>query len=80
MNTYTTAGFVSAVFIIFKFVEMRLIDKESKPLKLLIRDTLLVYFSVIAAFFFIEQLDSNLTEGSSSSVGGTVAFTDTPGF
>ena len=79
MNTYTTAGFVSAVFIIFKFVEMRLIDKESKPLKILIRDTLLVYFSVIAAFFFIEQLDSNLPEGS-SSVGGTVAFTDTPGF
>jgi hypothetical protein len=35
---------------------MRFVDKENKPLKFLIRDTLLVYFSVIAGHFVLDQL------------------------
>ena len=48
-NIFVVAAIVSISFFIVKFLEMRYIEKENKPLKLLIRDTLLVYFSVIIA-------------------------------
>jgi hypothetical protein len=32
---------------------MRFIEKESKPLKILIRDALLVYFSVVSGYFIV---------------------------
>jgi hypothetical protein len=56
---------------------MRFIEKESKPMKLLIRDTLLVYFSVIAGHFLLKQINPIM-----HSVGGSTpqVFTDNPGF
>jgi hypothetical protein len=36
-------------------MEMRFIVKENKPLKTLLRDTLIVYFSVIVGNFILEQ-------------------------
>ena len=35
---------------------MRVILKENKPLKLLIRDTIIVYLSIIMGNFIIEQV------------------------
>ena len=43
-NIFIFAGIISIIFLIIKFIEMRMIDKEPKPLKFLIRDSLLVYF------------------------------------
>lgn len=77
MSSYTTATFVSLIFLIFKFIEMKIIDKDNKPLKSLVRDTILVYFSTIASLFIIDQFNSDLIDGSSST---TAVFTDTPGF
>ena len=45
-NIFIVAAIISLVFFISKFIEMRFVEKETKPLKLLIRDSLLVYFSV----------------------------------
>ena len=45
---------IAIVFLVIKFIEMRFIDKESKPLKILIRDSLLVYFSVVFGNFVID--------------------------
>ena len=56
-NIFVTAGIISVVFLIAKFIEMRFVDKENKPLKLLIRDALLVYFSVVFGNFVLEQLN-----------------------
>lgn len=56
MNIFIVAGIISVVFFIMKFVEMRFVDKESKPLKYLVRDSLLVYFSVISGHFVLDQL------------------------
>jgi hypothetical protein len=78
-NIFFISAIMSLVLFIFKFIEMRFIDKESKPLKLLIRDSLLVYFSVIIGYFIIEQLKTvipNTTEGSKL----TPVFTDNPTF
>ena len=56
-NIFIIATVVSVIFLILKFIEMRFVDNENKPLKLLIRDTLLVYFSVIFGYFIMEQLN-----------------------
>ena len=53
-NIFIIAAFIATTFLIVKFLEMRYIEKESKPLKLLIRDSVLVYFSVIISNFVIE--------------------------
>jgi hypothetical protein len=80
MNIFVLATIVSIVYFIIKFIEMIHIEKESKPLKYLIRDCLVVYISVICAYYIFEQIKPmmNMSEG-----GGPVAtqvFTDNPEF
>jgi hypothetical protein len=75
-NIFIIAGIISIIYIISKFIEMRFVDKENKPLKLLIRDTVLVYFSVILGYFIIDQLKPI---GISQKTNPTV-FTDNPEF
>ena len=78
-NIYIIAGIISTVFFIVKFIEMRFVDKESKPLKYLLRDTLLVYFSVIAGSFIIDQLKPVMND-TVTNITTPVVFTDNPGF
>ena len=78
-NIFYISAIISISFFIIKFIEMRFIEKESKPLKFLLRDTLLVYFSVILGNFVIEQINPILNGGSNSS-NHTPIFTDNPGF
>jgi hypothetical protein len=78
-NIFLLATVISVTYFIAKFIEMRFIEKESKPLKFLIRDSLLVYFSVIVANFILEQLKPMIqTAGSASNA--TQIFIDEPGF
>lgn len=78
-NIFIIAAVVSVIFIITKFIEMRFIEKESKPLKLLIRDALLVYLSVVSGYFILQQLKPIMQEGGNSVVA-TQVFTDNPEF
>ncbi len=78
-NIFIIAAIVSVIFLISKFIEMRFIEKETKPLKFLIRDALLVYFSVVFGDFVIGQIKPVMKGGSSSSIS-TPVFTDNPGF
>lgn len=74
-NMFVVAGIISVIFY-SKILEMRFLDKESKSLKLLVRDTLLVYFSVICGYFILEQI-----KPVTNIVGGTTpVFTDNPEF
>jgi hypothetical protein len=77
-SIFVIAAIISITFLVMKFLEMRFIEKESKPLKLLIRDTLLVYFSVIIANFLIEQINPIVSGGTSKKI--TPVFTDNPSF
>ena len=79
-NIFVIAGVISVIFFIVKFIEMRFVDKESKPLKFLIRDSLLVYFSVIAGNFVLDQLKPVIQEGGEPAVTNPAVFTDNPGF
>lgn len=78
-NIFIIAAVISVIFFISKFIEMRFVDKETKPLKLLIRDSLLVYFSVVFGDFVIGQINPMLKGGASTS-NVTPVFTDNPGF
>jgi len=78
-NIFIIAAVISVVFLISKFIEMRFIDAESKPLKLLIRDTLLVYFSVISGYFIMEQIKPIL-DTASETLSTPQVFTDNPEF
>ena len=78
-NIFVIAAIISIIFLISKFIEMRFIEKETKPLKFLIRDSLLVYFSVVFGDFVIGQINPIVKGGSISSTA-TPVFTDNPGF
>ena len=80
MNTFVIAGIISFAYFIIKFIEMRFIDKENKPLKFLMRDSLLVYFSVVFGLFIVEQLKPVIQEGGECGVINPAVFTDNPGF
>lgn len=77
-NIFLVAFVISIIFLVVKFLEMRFVEKESKPLKFLIRDALLVYFSVIIANFIIEQINPMMVGGSNKKI--TQVFTDNPAF
>jgi len=77
-NIFLIAGIVSVIFLIAKFIEMRFIEKENKPLKFLIRDSLIVYISVISGFFIINQVEPIIEGGS--KISSPVVFTDNPSF
>jgi hypothetical protein len=79
VNIFLIALIIAIVFLVIKFIEMRFIDKESKPLKLLIRDALLVYLSVVAGYFILEQLKPVIQNGGTDIIN-TPVFTDNPGF
>jgi hypothetical protein len=77
-NIFVVAAFISITFLLAKFFEMRYIEKESKPVKILIRDSFVVYFSVIIANFVMEQINPVINSVSAAKV--TPVFTDNPGF
>jgi len=75
-NIFLVAGIIAVIFLIAKFIEMRFIEKENKPLKLLIRDTILVYLSSVFGFFIMVQLKPVINvENMAPAV-----FTDNPTF
>ena len=77
-NIFLIAGIISVIFFIAKFLEMRYIDSEPKPLKLLIRDSLVVYVSVVIGSFILDQLKPVINE--SIIPISPLAFTDNPPF
>jgi predicted acyltransferase len=66
---------VAVIYLIFRFIEMRFILKENKPLKLLARDTLLVYLSVLLGNFIMVQVG-----GIDIASKVPQVFTNTPEF
>jgi hypothetical protein len=82
-NIFIISAFISIIFFVIKFIEMRIVDKDCKPLKSLIRDPLLVYFSVIAGYFIVDQIDPIIFNGG-AKIGASkmtpTVFTDNPDF
>ena len=75
-NVFLQAGIIAVLYLLAKFVEMRFVLKENKPIKLLMRDTVIVYISSIVGMYVIEQF---LLQGETSKAVPQ-AFIDTPNF
>ena len=76
---------VAVVYFLLKFMEMRFVDPENqKPVKVLIRDCIMVCISTVIGLFVLNQFENigSSSASSSSGAGGGAAavFTDTPGF
>ena len=74
-SIFLTAVAVAAIYLIFRFIEMRFILKENQPLKVLARDTLVVYLSVVLGNFVMQQIN-----GMDISKGIPQVFTNEPDF
>ncbi len=77
-NIFLVAGIISVIFFVAKFLEMRYVDEEPKPLKFLIRDSLLVYVSVVIGSFVLDQLRPVIND--IDIISSPLAFTDNPPF
>mgnify|MGYP001259550250 CR=1 FL=1 len=77
-NIFAIATIISIIFFIAKFLENKYLDKDNiKPIKLLVRDTLIVYFSVLCGYFIIQQINPVSQMGGAKH---TPVFTDNPEF
>lgn len=78
-NIFVLATIISIVYFLCKFLEMRFITKDIRPLKLLIRETLHVYVSCVFGLFIIRQFKE--IESKSNFKGGNInVFVDNPDF
>ena len=77
MNTYTFVGalVIAGLYLLMRFLEMRFILKENKPLKILLREAVMVYLSVLGGDFIIQQL-----EPLKAIAGAPTVFTTPPDF
>ena len=79
-NIFIIAGVIAFIFLLVKFIEMRFVEKEAKPLKILFRDALFVCISVMFVYFIMEQLKPVMQSGGINSSSTPAVFTDNPGF
>lgn len=86
-NLFFFAIFTTILFCIFKVVEMKYLDKEFKPLRVMFRDAIIVFTSALVAaygFFFMRGSISDffnvVTENKMLHTDTTQIFTDAPGF
>ncbi len=74
---FVHAGIISLLYLIIKFAEMRLVNKEMKPIKDIVREVLIVFISVILGMYGISEF---MPTATSLTKEATKAFTDAPGF
>uniref|UniRef100_A0A6C0DSE2 Uncharacterized protein n=1 Tax=viral metagenome TaxID=1070528 RepID=A0A6C0DSE2_9ZZZZ len=78
---------ITFIFFIAKMVEMRYLDKEPKPLKDIVRDTIIIFCSSLLGSFIyfnmnntIKEFFNIVTETKTLNPETTMIFTDSPGF
>jgi RsiW-degrading membrane proteinase PrsW (M82 family) len=77
---------VAIVYFLLKFIEMRFVDSDNqKPVKVLVRDSIVVCISSILAVFILNQFENTGMGGGGGGGGGgsggtPAVFVDTPGF
>jgi hypothetical protein len=68
MNQILTSSVISVIYFVLKFIEMRLILKENKPLKDLFKDTILVFISATLCLIILDQFNLNEIIGNIRAV------------
>jgi len=76
-SLFVHAGIISLLYLTIKYLEMRLINKDMKPIKEVVRDTLIVFVSTVLGMYMISEF---MPSAASLQKEATKAFTDAPGF
>lgn len=79
-HNFINAAVVSIIYLLIKVVERKFIEKEDLNIKLLLRDTLILFFSVIAGYYLIEQINPMIYGSEKQSLTNPQVFTDNPAF
>ncbi len=86
-KTLAIAILVTFLYSICKFLEMKYIDKEWKPLKLLVKDSIVVFISSFIGLFIYIQGQSSfsdffsiITDNKINDLKSTEIFTGDPEF
>jgi len=82
MNTthlFITSILISVLYFLFKIIENKILSKDDIKLKIVFKDSLLVFISVVIGLNLIEQIIPLIYEGG-ELVTNPPVFTDTPGF
>jgi len=84
---FIVSSIITCIFVVIKILEMKYVDKEWKPLKLIIRDAVIVFVSSMIGSFILFQIDGSITDflnivtdNKSFNMSATQIFTDEPGF
>ena len=77
-NQVLTASVISVIYFLCKFIEMRFVLKENKPLKYLFIDSLIVFISATITILLLEQFNINELIGNVKSTPS--AFVNNPDF
>ena len=73
----------SVIYLIFRFIEMKYVNREDKPIKSLLKDGLFVFVGVYSANFIVGQMMDGEKNIEGKSTGGnrkTPAFVGDPEF
>jgi hypothetical protein len=89
-NLFVIGAIIATVYFLLKFLEMRFVDHDNKkPIKVLIRDTIIVCISSMVGVYLLDQFNMLGIGGGGGSGGGgsgggggssPAVFVDTPGF
>lgn len=76
---FTKSFIITFVYVALKIIEIQMMnssENEVKPLKTIVRDAIVVFFSACIGIFAAEQI----SELSTDSLNVTKVFTNTPDF
>jgi len=80
-NLFMISCVVAIIYIILKYIEMKVIDKKIKPFKNVFRDGLVVFFSTLIGSFTLEQIQDLTAENLKNSANASSnVFTGSPDF
>lgn len=79
-NIFMVASIIAFLYLIIKFMEMRFVEKNNKPIKIIIKDTLVVYLCIFLGNYLIEQISPHILGKGVSTPKPTQVFTDSPSF
>jgi hypothetical protein len=78
---------ITGLFCLVKFIDMKFVDKQMKPLKYVIRDAIIVFASSVVSVYFVFYANNSIsdffnvvTNTKTINPANTQVFTDAPGF
>jgi hypothetical protein len=84
---FLLAFFTTTIFLLLRFLEMKFIDKQYKPLKILVRDGMMVFSSTLITAYVLSSMNGSIkdfmnviTETKTLDPAATQIFTDSPAF